>query len=147
MAPLPPRIASFIEAVRTWAASRPDVHGLALVGSYARGKATPESDVDLLFLVENVEGFLSDIRWPQSLGDPTRTETEEWGNVRSIRIWYRDGLEVEFSVALKGWAGLPLDPGSAQILRDGIVALLDPSGILAAAEQSLEGTPSDRSIG
>ena len=145
--PLPPRIASFVEAVRTWAAARPDVHGLALVGSYARGKATPESDVDLLFLVENVEHFLRDMRWTQSLGDPTRMETEAWGNVRSVRIWYRDGLEVEFSVAGKGWAGLPLDPGSAQILRERTVALLDPSGILKAAEQSIERTLSDGSIG
>ena len=145
--PLPPRIASFVEAVRSWAAARPDVHGLALVGSYARGKAGPESDVDLLFLVEDVEHFLRDMRWTQSLGDPTRMETEAWGIVRSVRIWYRDGLEVEFSVAWKSWAGLPLDPGSARVLRDGIVALLDPHGILRAAEQSLEVVPSDRSGG
>ena len=145
--PLPPRIASFVEAVRTWAAARPDVLGLALVGSYARGKATPESDVDLLFLVENVEHFLRDMRWTQSLGDPTRMETEAWGNLSSVRIWYQDGLEVEFSVARKGWAGLPLDPGSAQILRERTVALLDPSGILKAAEQSIERTLSDGSIG
>ena len=141
MTSLPPRIASFIEAVRVWAAARPDVHGLALVGSYSRGKATPDSDVDLLFLVEDVDRFLSDMRWTQSLGDPTRMEAEAWGDVRSIRIWYRDGLEVEFSVAWKTWAGLPLDPGSAQILRDGIVALLDPRGILKAAEQCLEVAP------
>jgi predicted nucleotidyltransferase len=145
--PLPARIASFVEAVRSWAAARPDVHGLALVGSYTRGKATPESDVDLLFLVEDVEHFLRDMRWTQSLGDPTRMETEAWGNLSSVRIWYQDGLEVEFSVARKGWAGLPLDPGSARVLREGIVALLDPHGILRAAEQSLEVVPSDRSGG
>ena len=146
MTPLPPRIASFIEAVRIWAASKPDVQGLALVGSYARGKATPESDVDLLFLVEDVEPFLIDMRWTQSLGDPSRMETEEWGDVRSVRIWYRDGLEAEFSVAGKGWAALPLDPGSAHILREGIVTLLDPHGILKAAQESLEVTPCDGSM-
>ena len=147
MTPLPSRVASFIEAVRIWAASSPDVQGLALVGSHARGKSTPESDVDLLYLVEDVERFLRDMRWTQSLGDPVRTETEKWGNVRSIRIWYQDGLEAEFSVALAGWAGLPLDPGSVRILREGIVTLLDPRGILTAALESLEESPSNGSMG
>lgn len=140
MTPLPPRIASFIEAVRVWAAARPDVHGLALVGSHAAGKATLESDIDLMFLVEDVEPFLVDIRQTKSFGDPSRMETEEWGNVRSVRTWYQDGLEAEFSVARKGWASLPLDPGSAHILREGIVTLLDPRGILRAAQESLEAT-------
>ena len=147
MTPLPSRVASFIEAVRTWAVLRTDVEGLALVGSYARGKATPESDVDLLFLVEDVEGFLSDMRWTQSFGDPFRTETENWGNVRSVRIWYRDGPEVEFAIALKDWAALPLDPGTDRILREGIVILLDPRGLLTAAQESVEESPSNGSIG
>lgn len=146
MAPLPPRIASFVEAVRTWAAANPGVHGLALVGSYARGKPTPKSDVDLLFLVEDVERFLGEIRWARSLGDLSQAQVETWGNVRSLRIWYRDGPEVEFSVALKDWAALPLDPGTARILRQGIVILLDPRGLLTAAQESLEESPSDQSV-
>ena len=146
MAPLPPRIASFVEAVRTWAASYPDVRGLALVGSYARGEPTPESDVDLLFLVEDVDVFLSDMRWTQSFGESSRAQMETWGDVRSVRVWYRDGPEVEFSVALMDWASLPLDPGTARLLREGVVLLFDPRGLLMAALESLEDSRSDRSI-
>jgi hypothetical protein len=43
-------IKAFLDRVIYWAMNEPDLLALALVGSHARGKATPNSDVDLILL-------------------------------------------------------------------------------------------------
>src|SRR5712692_3156871 len=52
-----------LDRVLRWASARYDVRGLALVGSWARGPAHMDSDVDLVLLTCRVERF---------------TETDDW---------------------------------------------------------------------
>jgi predicted nucleotidyltransferase len=43
-------IRNFLDAFIPWASSQADVQGIALVGSYARGAARDDSDIDLVIL-------------------------------------------------------------------------------------------------
>lgn len=41
-----------------WAKKEPDVEAVAVVGSWARGEATGESDVDIVLLTASPERFI-----------------------------------------------------------------------------------------
>lgn len=115
-----------------WAATRPDVLGAALVGSHARGKAKPSSDIDLV-IVCAAPGDLLEGDWPSKFGTVERPSTEDFGALRALRVHYGNGMEVEFGLALPSWAGLPLDSGTQRVLADGARILHDPRGLLQAA--------------
>jgi predicted nucleotidyltransferase len=51
-------IQPFLDQVVLWAAEHADIQAVALVGSYARGKPTPSSDVDLVLLVDEPRNYL-----------------------------------------------------------------------------------------
>jgi predicted nucleotidyltransferase len=44
------RAQMLLERLRLWASQKDDVRALLLVGSFARGEARPESDVDIVLL-------------------------------------------------------------------------------------------------
>jgi predicted nucleotidyltransferase len=115
-----------------WAAGRKDVRAVALVGSYARGGAGADSDIDLMLLVDDPPALAADQGWAAGFAPIDRVQTEDWGEVTSVRVWYLNGLEVEFAIADPDWARLPLDEGSAQVLLHGFASLYDPQGLLSA---------------
>ena len=129
-------VASFLEQFSRWAAGRPDIVAAALVGSHARGSATPRSDVDLVVLCQNPDDVLGG-DWPQTFGEIESRFTEEYGAVRSLRVLYRNGMEVEFGLARPSWAEVPLDGGTRVVLEDGARILHDPNGILHMAKRAL----------
>jgi predicted nucleotidyltransferase len=49
-----------IRRAAAWARERPDVRGLALVGSRARGTGGAESDIDLVLLTRDARSYLED---------------------------------------------------------------------------------------
>jgi predicted nucleotidyltransferase len=122
---VPERVARLIEDVQAWALERPDVLGAALVGSYARQAASPDSDVDLVILCESPSDLLRSSGWVGRFGEPDRIAGEDWGRVTSLRVWYADGLEVEFGIADRAWASAPLDNGTRQVIDDGCAILFD----------------------
>ena len=122
---IPERVARLIEAVQSWASARPDVLGVALVGSYARQAAKPDSDVDLVIVCQSPSRYLESEEWIKAFGAPERTAREDWGRATSVRVWYTDGLEVEFGIADRDWGSAPLDAGTRQVIDDGCVSLLD----------------------
>jgi len=128
-------IPAFLEEFSRWAAGRPEVVAAALVGSHARGTATTGSDVDLVILCEAPQDLLA-ADWPKTFGDVESRGIEDYGALRSLRVHYRGGPEVEFGVALPSWAALPLDPGTRAVLADGACILHDPSRILQAARRA-----------
>ena len=119
-----------IDEVLAWAARRPDVRAVALVGSHARGDARPDSDVDLLLLAERPDELVRDAAWVRGFGDVSRVAVEDWGRVTSVRVWYARGPEVEFALATPDWATAP-DEGTRRVVSDGFRALLDRDGALA----------------
>ena len=75
--------------------------------------------------------------WPQMFGEIESRFTEEYGAVRSLRVLYRGGMEVEFGLARPSWAEVPLDAGTRLVLGGGARILHDPKGILQLAKHAL----------
>lgn len=128
-------ITAFLEVVTAWAEGRSDIDGVALVGSYARGTARPESDIDRVVL-SNVPSRLLDGDWPARFGDVQSSSTEDYGALKSRRVLYRDGLEVEFGIAAPSWTSIPLDPGTRRVLADGVKVLYDPRQLFRSANEA-----------
>lgn len=123
-------VSRFLEQFVSWSADREDVHAVGLAGSWARGTATPDSDVDLVVIVEDVPSLINEDGWLTLFGDVASAANEDWGLVQSKRAHYVDGLEVEFGLTTSGWAAVPLDPGTSQVVADGFKVLYDPDGLL-----------------
>jgi hypothetical protein len=83
--------------------------------------------------------YLTDSSWVSAFGEVDRVLVEDWGKVQSIRVFYRSDLEVEFGFASTDWAGIPPDPGTADILKGGVEVLLDRDGTLSRLVQLVNG--------
>ncbi len=123
---------NFLAKIKTWAAEQPDIQGVVLVGSYARGAARPDSDVDLVVLTTNPKRYLDSCAFAEKFGPVSSWQKEDWGAVTSLRVWYQDGLEVEYGVSLPAWAALPLDPGTLQVVSDGMQIIFDRDGSITS---------------
>jgi hypothetical protein len=115
----------FLASVASWAETQPELGGIVLVGSYARGAASATSDIDLVLLAEEPEAYLRDRTWLNSFGEPVRVGLEDWGKVTSVRVFYADGREVEFGLAGIDWGGDPSDEGTTRVIRAGARVLYD----------------------
>jgi uncharacterized protein len=124
------RVQQLLQAVGAWAAQRADVAAVLLVGSQARGQATPDSDVDLVILTNEPGRYFEDRAWLEDFGAVERSEPEDWGRVQALRVWYRDGPEVEFGLTTPDWAEEPLDEGTRRVLHPGFAVVFDRDGRL-----------------
>jgi len=132
-------VGGFLNRASEWAQSDLRVDALLLVGSHARGEATASSDVDLVIITESRAALFRERSWAIALGAIARSVEEDWGAVRSLRVWYADGLEVEFGLAAPDWLAQPLDPGTSEVLRRGYCLLFDRSGSLTIRLRNLVG--------
>jgi uncharacterized protein len=81
-----PPVSDFLDSLRDWAAHQPTIAGVALVGSYARGEARPDSDIDVVLLCEEPHAFVAHTSWIHSFGAVERCLTEDWGRMFQ-RCW------------------------------------------------------------
>jgi 3-methyladenine DNA glycosylase AlkD/predicted nucleotidyltransferase len=124
-------IQPFLDQVVHWAAEHADIQAVALVGSYARAQDTRASDVDLVLLVNEPPNYLADPGWINQFGSPVRQQVEDYGQLTSLRVWYRDKLEVEFGLSDPAWAAQPLDEGTDRVLMDGVKVLVERKPLLS----------------
>lgn len=120
-----------LQRVATWAATRSDIRAVALVGSYARGTPTDQSDIDLVMLTTNPDEYIQQDNWVDELhiGDPI--VTKDWGAITERRLRRGDGLEIEVGIGIPEWASLdPIDPGTRKVVTDGLRPLHDPDDLL-----------------
>jgi predicted nucleotidyltransferase len=126
-----PAVAAALADITAWVRSRPDARGLALVGSYAAGKAQAGSDVGVVIIADAPEAY-RDGQWVQcAVGAATRQE--RFGNVWSLFATLAEDPEVEFTFAERSWT--KADPPALEVFRivsDGIVILYDPEDELRA---------------
>jgi uncharacterized protein len=138
--PDPARIERVLERAVAWARQQPDIRGLALVGSWARGTARADSDVDLVVLTSHPDRYLADDDWTAALGDAEVLRTQAWGVLTERRLLLEGGLEVEVGITGPTWATTdPVDPGTRLVVTDGLRILHDPDGRLAALADAATG--------
>jgi predicted nucleotidyltransferase len=133
-------IQALLDTFTGWASLRPDIKGVALAGSCARDVANEESDVDLIILTKQSERYLSDPAWASAFGEVGERKVEDWGRVKSLRVFYKDGLEVEYGFAFPDWADIPVDSGTLRVVSNGMRILIDPTGILTELQQQVSAT-------
>lgn len=132
-------IRSFLETLSHWAKAQPDIRAVTLVGSFARGAAREDSDVDVVLMTETPQRYLQDAAWLNTFGQVASITDEDWGMVQSRRTFYSDGFEIEFSITTPKWASIdPLDEGTRRVIADGAQILYDPDSIAAALIQAVE---------
>jgi predicted nucleotidyltransferase len=122
---------NFLEQVVKWASTTPGIRAAALVGSHARYSARPDSDVDLVLIVDNPQGFTHNRDWINQFGKHVKSQEEDYGLVTSFRIWYQDGLEVEIGFTDQRWVSKPLDEGTRRVMTDGIRVLFEENELIS----------------
>lgn len=124
------KISTFLEHIKKWAQKNEIIDGILLVGSHARKKARPDSDIDLVILSSNPTQLLEEVTWIKQFGEVIKYTIEKWGMVNSIRTYYKNGQEVEFGITSPKWADVPMDAGTKKVILNGSKIIFDKNGIL-----------------
>jgi len=127
-------VARLIDSISAWARKREDLRAVALVGSWARGSPRMDSDVDVVLLTDDTTQYTDGEQWTHEFGAlAIVVSTQDWGVLTERRFALPSGLEVDVGVVGPSWAcTAPLDEGTVKVVSDGLVALHDPDGLLAA---------------
>jgi len=130
------QIQGILNVVSEWARREKRVLGVALVGSWARGEARPDSDIDLVLLVDDWDSFrttawMAELDW-DSIGEKVvRFEDADYGLVWSRFLFTDKNQEIEFGFAHIDWLKTdPVDAGTKKVVSDGMRILLDKQGRL-----------------
>lgn len=134
LTPLPANVQAAVDAARRLPHRFPGIVAIGLVGSWAREAGRPDSDVDLVVLTDEPRALLDNLEWRHQFDAGARlVSARDFGALQERRLRCRDGLEIEVGIGTPGWARTrPVDPGTATVVRDGLVAVYDPQGRLAA---------------
>lgn len=117
----------FLDEILNWGENDASIDAVILVGSYARGTQTNDSDVDLVILTPQKTELVSDPVFIHRFGKAEKVSVERWGACTSIRVFY-DDMEVEFGIVEPSWLDVPLDAGTRRTLTDGYQVILDKKG-------------------
>src|SRR6266508_1177474 len=112
-------IRDFLDDFIAWASAQEDMQAIGLVGSHARGEVRDDSDIDLMLLTDQPQKYLEELIWIELFGVVEKHQSEDYGKLTSIRVWYQSGYELEYGITTSGWAAAPLDAGTQELLRGG----------------------------
>lgn len=115
-------------SVIAWARQQSDIAGVALVGSWTRGTARMDSDIDFVLLTLDTDRYVTGHDWVTVALSQSAliVGTRHWGPLTERRVRLPSGLEVEFGFGMPVWATTdPVDPSTARVVRDGCIPLLD----------------------
>ncbi|GAB3566926.1 hypothetical protein GCM10027344_28880 [Spelaeicoccus albus] len=92
------------------------------------------SDVDLVFLTDDVEKHLESLDFVSAIVAPRSTlvRSAQWGPMHERRVRQPGGLVVEFGITTCAWMDQPVDPGTARVVADGCKILYDQDLVSAA---------------
>lgn len=123
-------VRELLDDLVAWCSRRADVRAVALVGSWARDDARYDSDVDVVVLTTDRGRFLATDDWALALGAKV-VATRQWGALTERRLIMATGMEVDLGVVDLSWAATtPLDEGTANVARDGLIPVYDPDSLL-----------------
>lgn len=107
-----------IETVKDWLKKRNDIDLALLIGSYARGEEREDSDVDLIFVVDDPKKWLTETNWVKHFGPVMSMTTEVFEEIQALRVYYKDDVEMEFGFTTDKWLSKPYKEATAQALED-----------------------------
>ena len=121
----------FFEKIKDWGKNNIDIKAIGLAGSYARGEARTDSDIDLIVLSDTPEIYAHSSEWIGQFGSFSKRTVEDWGAIQSVRVLF-DFAEIEFGFGKPSWANAgPLDKGTMSVIQGGFEIIYDPENILA----------------
>lgn len=112
-------------SLKKWAEAHDSIESVIVVGSYARGTNRPTSDLDIVIITPNKTDLVQQPSFAEEFGDTERSQMEYYGANTTIRVWYKDGKEVEFGIVEPSWLAIPLDEGTFRVLNDGYKVIFD----------------------
>lgn len=115
----------FINKIKQWGTENTNIKSIIIVGSYAKGTNKATSDIDLIIITTNKDEMLNNQNFIELFGEVERTQTEYYGACTSVRVWYKNGPEVEFGLVTPDWIAQPLDKGTYRVLSDGYNIIID----------------------
>ncbi len=115
----------FFDKLKEYARNTSHIESIIIVGSYVKGTNRENSDLDIVIITSNKTGMISSQDFIHNFGDVYKQQTEYYGACTSIRVWYKDGKEVEFGLVEPSWILTPLDAGTYQVLSDGYKLVID----------------------
>ena len=126
-------VAPIVGPIVSWVRGESDILALAIVGSWARGAARNDSDIDLILLVREPEDFRGE-DWPGEIawreGRVTQWHDADYGVAWSRHLQLSDSREIEFTFCRPSWADTdPVDAGTVEVVSGGCRVLLDKSGL------------------
>mgnify|MGYP001780637230 CR=1 FL=1 len=116
---------NFINMLKEFSMNTPHIESVIVVGSYARGTNKETSDLDFCIITTNKNKMIDNPDFVKMFGTFEKMQTEHYGACTSIRVWYKDGLEVEFGIVEPSWISVPLDSGTHKVLSDGYKVIVD----------------------
>lgn len=116
---------TFLNELKEYAENTPHIESMILVGSYARGAGREDSDVDIVIITSNKSGMIENQDFIREFGEVYKKQIEYYGACTSVRVWYKDGKEVEFGIVEPSWISMPLDMGTYKVLSDGYKMIID----------------------
>jgi len=128
----------FLDKVTSWVSTQTDIIALILVGSCATGTDTSSSDIDLVLITRNPQAYIRSSAWVQVFGCIERKQTEHYGKLTSLRVFYSNGPEMEFGITDKSWIALPLDEGTLGVLRNGSSVLCERDASISEIINSVQ---------
>ncbi len=136
-------IDKIFEIVKIWAETRSEILALGLVGSYARGEATIDSDIDLMVITHFPEFFRQNRDWMHQINwESINYKILAFNDVQYGVVWSRhiyltnlsnqfNNIKLEISFGLPTWASVnPIDSGTFNVVSRGCKILYDSQGIL-----------------
>ena len=135
------------DAAARWVEERADLKSLALVGSWARNQARPDSDIDLLVLADDPSAYRSERAWlSRVLPPPFRVISEhvaDYGVVWSCHALLEPEAELELGFGPLTWAATdPIDAGTLGVVKGGFRIVVDKDGRLKRLLEAVDSRPS-----
>lgn len=130
------KLDEILNSTLEFAKGNSEILAVGLCGSWARGTAKLDSDIDLSILVKDKMRFKR-TDWIKELEFEKINESVEYfkdrvyGAVWSRHIFLNSKIEIEFSFADKSWADTEnLDDGTHKVVSDGFKIIYDPQQTL-----------------
>jgi len=103
--------------------------------------ARSDSDIDVIVIVDDPVPYLGTSAWLESFGHVHSIANEDWGLLQSRRVYYIHGMEVEFGITVRSWAGTePVNPGTKEVVSGGMRILYDRETLLQSLLKKLQQT-------